>query len=177
MIRTPKSLLALLLVLYCLSAMGNGQQMENSISGTVLDVNGGVVTGAQVTLIGLDPAVSKAILSDDSGGFHFVAIAAGRFRLTVEAQGFTPYSSPGLVLQTGEHLVVPEIHLAPAATTTDVHVVLTEKELATEQVKAQEQQRALGIFPNFYSSYLSNAAPMTWGQKFGLAVHSVADPV
>ncbi|MGC2403401.1 MAG: carboxypeptidase-like regulatory domain-containing protein [Acidobacteriaceae bacterium] len=166
----------LLILLCCLSAPIMAQQLQSSISGTVLDVNGGVVAGAQVTLLGLDPATSQSRLSDDSGGFRFSELAQGRFRVTVEAPGLTSDSSSELILQPGEHLVVPEFRLAPAATTTDIRVVLTEKELATEQVKAQEQQRTLGIFPNFYSSYIWNAAPMTSGQKYQLAARSVADP-
>jgi Carboxypeptidase regulatory-like domain len=176
MIRLRMPFLAWLLVVCCLSAVGRGQQVQNSISGTVLDVNGGVVSGARVIVNGLDPATSRSSLSDDSGGFHFSGLPAGRFQLRVEASGLSTYSSAELILHPGEHLVVPELRLAPAAITTNVQVVLTEKELATEQVQAQEQQRALGIFPNFYSSYIWNAAPMTSGQKFGLAARSIADP-
>jgi hypothetical protein len=48
--------------------------------------------------------------------------------------------------------------------------------LATEQLKTQEQQRVLGVFPNFYSSYLWDAVPLSSGQKYHLALHSIADP-
>ena len=44
-------------------------------------------------------------------------------------------------------------------------------------VKAAEQQRVFGILPNFYSSYIWDAAPMTTKQKFGLALRSTTDPV
>ncbi len=71
---------------------------------------------------------------------------------------------------------MPEFRLPPAATTTDVQVAVTQTELATEQLKAQEQQRVLGIFPNFYSSYIWDAAPLSSGQKYQLALRSIADP-
>jgi hypothetical protein len=55
--------------------------------------------------------------------------------------------------------------------------VATLEDIAQAQVQAQEKQRVFGIVPNFYSSYIWNAAPMTSKQKFGLAVRSTTDPV
>jgi len=40
-----------------------------------------------------------------------------------------------------------------------------------------EKQRVLGILPNFYSSYIWDAAPLTPRLKFNLALRSTADPV
>jgi hypothetical protein len=57
-----------------------------------------------------------------------------------------------------------------------MNVHLTTEEIATEQIKAQEQQRLLGVIPNFYTSYLMNAAPMNPKQKFELAWKLVIDP-
>jgi len=51
------------------------------------------------------------------------------------------------------------------------------KRTAEEQVHLQEHQRLLGFIPNFYTSYIWNAAPMTVGQKFRLATRSIFDPV
>jgi hypothetical protein len=44
-------------------------------------------------------------------------------------------------------------------------------------VKAQEKQRVLGVFPNFYTSYVWHATPLTSGQKFHLALRTSIDPV
>ena len=51
-IRLVLYLLIALVVVCCLPASSGGQQVQSSISGTILDVNGGAVTGAQVTLVG-----------------------------------------------------------------------------------------------------------------------------
>lgn len=147
-----------------------------SISGTVLDVTGGAVMGAQVTLVALDQPSTRSVLSNDQGGFVFTELAPGRFKFTVASTGFEPYASSELVLYAGEKLLVPEFRLSPAATTTNIQVSVTQTELATEQLNAQEQQRVLGIFPNFYSSYIWDAAPMSSGQKYQLAVRSLVDP-
>ncbi len=58
----------------------------------------------------------------------------------------------------------------------DVTVVATLQDVAQAQVQAQERQRVFGILPNFYSSYIWNAAPMTSKQKFGLALRSQHRP-
>jgi hypothetical protein len=64
-----------------------------------------------------------------------------------------------------------------AAAQTDVEVTLTPNEVAAEQLKVQEQQRVLGVIPNFYVSYVPNAAPLSSKQKFQLAWKTVIDPV
>ena len=54
---------------------------------------------------------------------------------------------------------------------------MTQVALATEQVQAAEQQRVLGLLPNFYSSYIWDAAPLNARQKYSLALHATIDPV
>jgi hypothetical protein len=50
------------------------------------------------------------------------------------------------------------------------------KELAEQQIRAQEHQRILGIVPEFNISNLSDAVPLTTKQKFKLAFKSATDP-
>lgn len=49
---------------------------------------------------------------------------------------------------------------------TEVRVELTAVELAQGQLREQEKQRVLGLIPNFYVSYLPDAAPLAPRQKF-----------
>jgi hypothetical protein len=57
-----------------------------------------------------------------------------------------------------------------------VHVIATQEEIAEEQIHVQETQRVFGVIPNFYVSYVPNAAPLTGKQKFELAWKSSIDP-
>jgi len=41
----------------------------------------------------------------------------------------------------------------------------------------EEKQRLVGVLPNFYTSYVPDAAPLTWKQKFALATRGTFDPV
>ena len=57
-----------------------------------------------------------------------------------------------------------------------VNVSLPPHELATEQVRAEEKQRVLGVFPNFFVTYQPNAAALTAAQTFQLGWRSIIDP-
>jgi hypothetical protein len=67
--------------------------------------------------------------------------------------------------------------LALATEATEVRVVVPTVEVAAEEIKEQEKQRVLGVIPNFYVSYVQDAAPLTSKQKFGLAWKTTIDPV
>ncbi len=77
----------------------------------------------------------------------------------------------------GRYYQLPEIVLRVAPANTNIEVVFTHYELAEEQIKLQEQQRILGVVPNFYTSYVWHAASLTSGQKFRLALRTSIDPV
>jgi hypothetical protein len=48
--------------------------------------------------------------------------------------------------------------------------------MADMQIKEQEKQRVLGLFPNFYVSYGRDALPLNSRQKFRLAWKTTTDP-
>ena len=116
------------------------------------------------------------MLSGDDGQFSFENIAPGPFHLTIAVAGFAPQTSSG-ILRPGEIVAVPQIALAVATVVTEVQVGLSRTEVAEEQVKQEEKQRVLRVVPNFYVSYVPNAAPLTSKQKFQLAWRATIDPV
>ena len=162
------------------AAQAQGQQTGTArISGTVLDINGGIVAGATVTLIesGLPPGPGVVVTSDTAGRFLFDKLPAGHFQFTITSPGLETFVSAEISLKPGEIHEVPRVALPIASANIDVSVTVTQVELAQEQIRAEEQQRAFGVFPNFYSSYIWNAAPLTKHQKMGLALKSATDPV
>ena len=146
-----------------------------AISGTVLDGNGAVVVGAAVRLQSMDSDWERATRSSSAGFFSFESVGPGRFKLTIAATGFAGWTETDIPMQAGADLDLPAISLKVASATTDVLVVFSQHDLATEQVRVQEKQRVLGVFPNFYTSYVWNAVPLTVGQKFQLAWRSSID--
>jgi hypothetical protein len=148
----------------------------DSLSGTVVDPTGMPVAGAKVKLTrDGEPGEQEAICNDD-GKFAFTNIAPGPFQLTISSDGFTAHASSG-VLQLGEVQVLPPITLMVATVVSEVHVGLTSIELAQEQLHEEEQQRVFGFVPNYYVTYVPNAAPLSSKQKFNLAWKTTIDPV
>jgi hypothetical protein len=153
-----------------------GVIVPGNISGTVVDQSGAVVAGARVKFTGEDPTVSREALSDSDGNFSFAKVAAGPFQLTITSAGFAPQTSSG-ILHAGENYIIPRTALAVATAVMDVEVGVSQVEVAEEQLKVEEKQRVLGVIPNFYVSYIPDAAPLTPKQKFKLAWKTVIDPV
>ena len=149
---------------------------DGSVSGTVLDINGAPVPGAQVTLSHSAGGREVVVQSDGDGKFSFDRLKSERFRVTITATGLETFVSNEIHLGAGEKYALPNISLPLAPTNATVNVTVTEDQLATEQVKEEEKQRVFGVLPNFYTSYLWNAAPMRTKQKFRLVLRSSIDP-
>jgi hypothetical protein len=101
-------------------------------------------------------------------------LPAASFRLLVNAKGFAAFLSEPFSVALQQSYEVPRISLTIASASTDVLVRPTEV-IAAEQIKAEEKQRLIGIFPNFYVSYVHDPAPLTAKQKFSLASHDTFD--
>jgi Carboxypeptidase regulatory-like domain len=152
------------------------QQLPGSISGTVVDPRGGAIAGARVGLARDDQSTKEETLSGDDGQFSFSSVAPGPFQLTIAKEGFAAQAMSG-ILHPGETYNAQRIALALAPEKTEVQVVVPRVEIAEEQIKEEEKQRVLGFVPNFYVSYVPDAAPLTSKQKFELAWKTTLDPV
>lgn len=151
-----------------------------TISGTVLDVNGGIVPGAAVTLQCSSPCQNKTATADDNAGFAFRDLKLGvPYQIQVSMNQFEPWTSAPIVL-TPDHPVnfATDIKLKVEDPSTSVTVYASSTEIATEQVHLEEQQRVLGFIPNFYVVYDSqNAVPLSAKLKFKLALRVSVDPI
>ena len=171
--------------------------VTGSINGTVIDQSGAVVVGAQVRLVRKDPAnqqmaapntstqtasaqtlLTQESRSGENGEFTFSNVAPGDFQLIIASAGFSTQTISG-TLHSSEVDLVPQIVLPVAPDINVVKVGLSREDVeleAAEEIKVEEKQRVLGMIPNFYVSYIPNAAPLTPKQKFKLAVRTVVDP-
>jgi len=151
------------------------QPSSGSVSGTIIDQTGAVVAGARLTLTSAGQAAKQEVLSNKDGQFSFANVAPGHFELKITSAGFAAQTFPG-TLDPGETDALAPIMLAVASNVTQVQVGVPQVEVAEEQIKVEEKQRVLGAIPNFYVSYIPNAAPLTSKQKFELAWKSIIDP-
>jgi hypothetical protein len=147
-----------------------------SVAGTVLDQSGATVSGADVNLRHSDGAQSYNMLSDANGEFSFLRILPGSYLVVVNANGFAPFTSVEFLVTGQQVYELPDISLSVAAASIEVMVRPTDL-IAAEQIRAAEKQRLMGVIPNFYTSYIYDAAPLTSKQKFSLAARGTFDPV
>ena len=146
-----------------------------NISGTVLDATGAPLSKAQVRLTREATTPAAETLTEPDGHFSFTNVAPGPFELSIALAGFKTKTVSGN-LPAKEVYVASAITLELAPVVTDVSVRLTTEEIAEEQIKVQEQQRLLAVIPNYYASYVADAAPMNPKQKFKLAWKLAIDP-
>jgi hypothetical protein len=153
------------------------QPASGSIHGVVIGRDGAVYEGARVNLHlnSGDAGAELSALTDDLGRFAFTGVPPGHFRITIAAEGFAP-ASLNAVLHPGEAYNAQSIPLAMNSTASAIEVTASEHEIAVEQLRLEEQQRILGIVPNFYVAYAADSAPLSPRQKFHLAIRSLVDP-
>jgi hypothetical protein len=152
------------------------QHLPGNINGTIVDPSGAAVAGAHVILTRDDKFPKQEVLSGDDGQFAFAGIAPGPFQLTVTSELFTT-QKVSAILNPGENLILPQIVFGLATEATQVEVNVPLVEVAAEELKVEEKQRIFGVIPNFYVSYVPNAAPLASKQKFQLAWRTTMDPV
>ena len=151
-------------------------QLSAEIHGVVADPSGDLVPGAVVTLEHEKSSEVRTTQAAGDGTFSFLRVASGPYRLSVTASGFKPFMAIG-TLTEGQTLTLPDIALPISTITTEIEVSASRHEIAAAQLGLQEQQRVLGVFPNFYASYIWDAEPLSAGQKFSLAWKFSTDPV
>ena len=147
-----------------------------TVAGTVLDVSGATISGADVSLMHEDGTQLHTMVSEADGEFNFTNIPAGSYLVTVDAKGFAPFTSTEFDVVVKKSYEVPGVLLSVATANLEVTVRPTDL-IAAEQIRAQEKQRIGGVLPDFYTSYVYNAAPLTTKQKFSLATRGTFDPV
>jgi hypothetical protein len=152
--------------------------LPGSIHGIVVSKDGEEYEGVRVTLsqTGPDAPSARTQITGSDGGFRFAGVAPGAFKLTISTSGFVTQAVSG-VLHPGEMYEAQTVVLPVAIASSDVRVTATQTEIAVEQFHEEEQQRVLGVIPNFYVSYVPDAPPLTTKEKFSLSWKTSLDPI
>jgi hypothetical protein len=160
------------------SQPGTNAQAGN-ISGTITDVNGDLVPGATVALQSEDHTDRRGAIANDNGFFEFSGVKAGiSYRLTVSAKGFQSWASSPLVVEPGQFLPITDAKLKLSNDVESVTVYGSNEQIAEQQVIVEEEQRVLGVIPNFYVVYdAEHAVPLTAKLKFKIALRLERDPI
>lgn len=161
---------------HLVSAPSDHSSTPGAIHGVVEAKDGSVYEGAHVTLEQVGSSTTEVQSTDESGQFAFTGVPAGCFKLTVSADGFESATVSG-TLAAGETYDAHSISLALNSAVSSVEVRASRHTVAQDQLRLEEQQRVLGIVPNFFVAYAHDAAPLSPGQKFHLSWRSSIDPL
>jgi hypothetical protein len=75
-----------------------GQFETSEVVGTVRDASQRAVAKATVTLTNQETGIEAKTTSDDAGNYNFFNVKVGRYTITIEAAGFSKFSSPDVTI-------------------------------------------------------------------------------
>ena len=80
-----------------------GQSNLATVTGIVTDTGGGVIPGAEVTVINTGTAISREQTTNAVGSYTFPALIPGDYELIVTSEGFQQHVERGIVLRTSDN--------------------------------------------------------------------------
>ena len=122
-----------LLLLWCIPSMG--QVLKGSISGTVTDPQGAVVSGAQVKATNTATAVTLTTTSDSAGLFRFNLLPVGEYKVEVSAQGFQTAIQNNILVAAGRDSGLGAIKMTVGGTTETIEVTATAPLIESTQAQ------------------------------------------
>ncbi len=97
-------LLALMLSAFAMSL--SAQETRGKIEGSVLDSSSAAVVGAKVSITNTETNVTVTLVANSTGYYVGSLLIPGKYRVTVEAQGFKTFIRDGVILSAGATLPV-----------------------------------------------------------------------
>jgi Carboxypeptidase regulatory-like domain len=121
---------AILMLLPVSSWAGSG----GSVSGTVKDASGAVIPNASVSASNIDNGVHVTLRTNGSGFYSFPQLSVGRYRISIEKNGFRPYERTGVTIDANSAVTVDAV--LDVGQTSDV-VTVVEEPLQVETTSTQ----------------------------------------
>ncbi len=108
------------------------QQTTATLTGTVLDVSGAIVTDAKVTLKNESSGDLRGTVSNSDGYFTFAAVPPATYSVSVEKAGFKVWEAKGIVLNSADKRNLIGIKLAPGMQSETVVVEAANEAISPE---------------------------------------------
>ncbi len=120
-------------LLLCIPSLG--QVLKGSISGTVADPQGAVVSGAQVKATHTETGTVYTTTSDNSGLFRFNLIPAGTYKVEITGPGFKTAVQNNVQVSTGKDSSLGSIRMSVGEANTSVEVTADAPLIETTQAQ------------------------------------------
>jgi hypothetical protein len=129
----PKHGLLSLVCVLLMASVPHAQLAGGSITGTISDAQGGVLSAAVITLQGTD--ITQMFTTAADGRYRFLDLAPGPYTVTVARPGFTTIVRNHVLVEVGKNVdLLQPLQLAPLAETVNVTAappVISTKETGT----------------------------------------------
>jgi hypothetical protein len=129
MLRRKALLVTVLCSVFSLCPLMYGQA-NGSISGTVSDKSGSVISGAAVEIVSQGTGMTREVKTDDSGHYLAPLLPVAFYTIQVKSQGFRTTEQKDIRLQVDEQREV-DFSLSPASVSSTVEVTATEVAVET----------------------------------------------
>jgi hypothetical protein len=147
------------LLLVVLGVPAVAQIDSGSLSGVVTDPQGGVLSGAQVTVVETSTRDTRTTVTGTDGAYTVLSLPSGTYDLTISHPGFETLSNKAIPLASGVNKKV-DAKLVVGRVTETVEVTGQAPALETREgtYSSQEDTKTLLQLPNELSGGMRNAA-------------------
>src|SRR5687767_8242230 len=93
--RRPRALASMVFAAFVITLAtpnAHAQVLYGSIVGSVSDASGATLPGATVTIEQSETKLTRELVTDASGVYHFTAVPSGTYTISIKMSGFRPYS-------------------------------------------------------------------------------------
>ncbi|MCC7236008.1 MAG: TonB-dependent receptor [Bryobacterales bacterium] len=152
---------------FCLLGIGNlqGQSIQGSILGAIVDSAGGAVTGANVTIRNEGTNFIRTMKTDETGSYRVGGLETGLYQVTVAAAGFKTYTQTRVDLASAQvKRIDVRLEVGDVATTLTVEGGTSQVETETATLSNLKTSRDFAQLPmSVFGRAWSNITNVTAG--------------
>ncbi len=152
----------ILLVGLCVALFGTtarAQYEDGSLTGTIHDATGAVVSNAAVTVTNANTGIATRVTTNSSGDYNVPSLRVGTYSILAEAQGFAPVEATNISIAVGGRARIDlTLKVGQASATVEVSDVALQVETETSergQTISGYQTEALPLVSRNFSDLLA----------------------
>jgi carboxypeptidase family protein len=184
MAKVATLVIPILAVLLALPGTTYAQRFTGDLSGTVVDESGGVIPGADVTVINQASKAVRRSVTNADGFFGFAALPAATYTVQIAIQGFNTYEVTGIELRGGDSRTLRRVTMKVSTLSETVSVsaevaltplnsgeksaTLTAEQIENVPIVGTSAAEVLKLLPGMAPTTGANNRPNFTGEVYGI---------
>jgi len=153
-LRPISSMLVVLALILCTAFTARAQNTSASLRGTVTDVQGAALAGADVTITNTDTGSQQTQKTGSEGIYVFPSLPLGRYTLRVTKEGFKAFEAKDIVLHVADSLTIDaRLDVGAKSETIEVVASTTQVELTNADLSGTISGKQITELPLNGRSY------------------------